>query len=168
MLEVHDAGVETREPHLSLEHRDRSRAGVEEVNVPLSDHEQRLLEQMERALSAEDPKFASALQGHDLRRLHRRRVVQAAIGVAVGIALLLIGVIVKVIPLGVLGAVVMILSALLAVHSWRQMPSVEAAAASSGAGPRGPVRGRRKGRGSKAFMQRLEERWHRRRDGDGR
>ena len=35
--------------------------------MPLSEHEQRLLEQMERALYAEDPKFASALRGHVLR-----------------------------------------------------------------------------------------------------
>ncbi|GAA3106389.1 hypothetical protein GCM10020254_60330 [Streptomyces goshikiensis] len=31
--------------------------------VPLSEHEQRMLEQMERALYAEDPKFATALEG---------------------------------------------------------------------------------------------------------
>jgi len=140
---------------------------VEEVNVPLSDHEQRLLEQMERALYAEDPKFASALQGHDLRRMHRRRIIQASVGVAIGIAGLLVGVIVKVVPVGVLGVVVMILSALLAVHSWRQMPAADAA---SGSGPV-PLRARRSkgrsGKSSKAFMQRMEERWHRRRDGDG-
>jgi hypothetical protein len=144
---------------------------VEEVNVPLSDHEQRLLEQMERALYAEDPKFASALQGHDLRRRHRRRVIQAAIGVVIGIALLLVGVIVQVVALGVLGAVVMILAALLAVHSWRQMPAADSTARPAGATP-GPGHGhRRKARGqkaSKAFMQRLEERWRRRRDNDGR
>jgi hypothetical protein len=37
----------------------------EEVSVPLSEHEQRLLEQMERALYAEDPKFVSSLRGAD-------------------------------------------------------------------------------------------------------
>jgi hypothetical protein len=31
--------------------------------MPLSENEQRLLEQMEKALIAEDPKFASALRG---------------------------------------------------------------------------------------------------------
>ncbi|HNE89871.1 MAG TPA: DUF3040 domain-containing protein, partial [Actinomycetota bacterium] len=30
--------------------------------MPLSEHEQRLLEQMERALMAEDPKFATSLR----------------------------------------------------------------------------------------------------------
>jgi len=31
--------------------------------MPLSEHEQRLLEQMEKALYAEDPKFATSLRG---------------------------------------------------------------------------------------------------------
>ena len=43
--------------------------------MPLSEHEQRLLEQMEKALYAEDPKFATSLQsrGGMVRRLRRRR-----------------------------------------------------------------------------------------------
>ncbi len=51
--------------------------------MPLSEHEQRLLEQMERALHAENPKFASALQGADLRALFRRRALLAVIGFGV-------------------------------------------------------------------------------------
>src|SRR5665647_2386418 len=35
--------------------------------VPLSEHEQHLLEQMEQALYAEDPKFASQMQGSAAR-----------------------------------------------------------------------------------------------------
>ena len=38
--------------------------------MPLSDHEQRLLEQIERALYAEDPKFASTVRTTDLRYFH--------------------------------------------------------------------------------------------------
>ena len=45
--------------------------------MPLSEHEQRLLEQMERALYAEDPKFASSLRGKDPRSNFRRRVLLA-------------------------------------------------------------------------------------------
>ena len=48
--------------------------------MPLSEHEQRLLEQMERALYAEDPKFATALRGSDLRGRYRRRAAYGAIG----------------------------------------------------------------------------------------
>jgi hypothetical protein len=139
---------------------------VEEDTVPLSDHEQRLLEQMERALYAEDPKFASALRGSDLRRLHRRRVLKAAVGVFAGIALLLTGVIIQLVPLGVLGSVVMILSALLAVHSWRQIPGADgptpATPGRGAATPRG-----RAARGGRPIMQRIEDRWNRRREGNG-
>jgi len=60
--------------------------------VPLSEHEQRLLEQMERALYAEDPKFASALRGSDLRGHYRRRALLGAFGVVVGLALLPVGI----------------------------------------------------------------------------
>ncbi|NHC45573.1 DUF3040 domain-containing protein [Motilibacter aurantiacus] len=132
--------------------------------MPLSEHEQRLLEQMERALYAEDPKFASSLRGSDLRVLHRRRVVKAGAGFLVGIGLLLAGVITPLIPLGVFGAVVMIASALLAVHSWRQLPSPDAANAPGRSGPR-PAR---RQQGGRRFMDRVEERWNRRREDDGR
>ena len=40
--------------------------------MPLSEEELRLLEQMERALVEEDPKFASTLRGTSLRRSARR------------------------------------------------------------------------------------------------
>ena len=55
--------------------------------MPLSEHEQRMLEQMERALYAEDPKFASALDAGGLRTYTRRRVYQAIAGFVVGIVL---------------------------------------------------------------------------------
>ena len=46
-------------------------------NVPLSEEELRLLEQMERALVEEDPKFASTLRGTSLRSIARRRAIVA-------------------------------------------------------------------------------------------
>ena len=63
----------------------------QEGPVPLSDHEQRLLEQMERALYAEDPKFATTMRGADLRRRYRRRAVAAAFVFVIGIVLLMTG-----------------------------------------------------------------------------
>ena len=41
--------------------------------MPLSEEELRLLEQMERALVAEDPKLASTLRGTKVRQHQRRR-----------------------------------------------------------------------------------------------
>lgn len=78
--------------------------------VPLSEEELRLLEQMERALSAEDPKFASALRGTALRRAQRRHAVIAGIVLAGGVALLMTGVISRMWIVGVVGFLVMLAS----------------------------------------------------------
>ena len=53
----------------------RTASHVSEDSVPLSEEELRLLEQMERALSEEDPKFASTLRGTTLRQAARRRAI---------------------------------------------------------------------------------------------
>jgi hypothetical protein len=135
--------------------------------LPLSEHEQRLLEQMERALYAEDPKFASVLRGSDLRGRYRRRAFLGIVGVVVGLALLPIGVAGKIVPLSILGFLVMLGSAILAVTSWRRAP----APGDTTAAP-APPRGRGRGKAPKPpkvkFMDRLDERWRRRREGDGR
>ena len=59
--------------------------------MPLSEHEQRLLEQIERALVDDDPKFASTVRTGD-RRLKARRTMQlGALLIVVGLALLVGG-----------------------------------------------------------------------------
>ncbi|MFJ4679418.1 MULTISPECIES: DUF3040 domain-containing protein [Kitasatospora] len=120
--------------------------------MPLSEHEQRLLEQMERALYAEDPKFASALEGTGLRTYTRRRVYLAVAGFVAGIALLMGGLVTQVIWVSVVGFLVMLGCAVLAVTAWRRGPA--------GHGPRQAPPPRRK----TGVMDRMEQRWQRRRD----
>ena len=60
--------------------------------MPLSEHEQRMLEQIESALYAEDPKFASSVRGGRLRSTSSRRRLQAAALFAVGLFLLVAGI----------------------------------------------------------------------------
>lgn len=129
--------------------------------MPLSEHEQRLLEQMERALYAEDPKFASALRGANARARYRRRAVVAGVGFLAGVALLVVGAVTAIL-LSVLGFVVMLAAGLVAISSWRQIPP----AGEVGAGA--PKRSRTAARSTAGFMSRLEERWNRRREDDGR
>ena len=130
--------------------------------MPLSEHEQRQLEQMERALYAEDPKFASTMRGSTIRAHYRRRILFGAIGFILGVVLLMLG-LVQNIALGVAGFVVMLLSVWLAAASWRRLAHPgDAQAAAAGPG----VKGARKP-GKTSFMQRLEERWNRRRDSRG-
>lgn len=129
--------------------------------MPLSEHEQRLLEQMERALYAEDPKFASSMRGSDLRTRYRRRAVLAGFVFLLGVALLMTGAIITVYPLSVLGFVVMLSSLWYAVTSWRRVPP-GAEQAPFPTAVKGAPTVRRKRHAS--FMQRLEERWRRRRE----
>jgi Protein of unknown function (DUF3040) len=129
--------------------------------VPLSEHEQRMLEQMERALYAEDPKFATALEGSGLRTYTRRRVYQAVAGFLVGIALLMAGMVSQLIWVSVVGFLVMLGCALLAVTGWRRAPKPgEQTQGTAPGGARRADRPRRRGR----MMDRIEERWQRRRD----
>ena len=82
--------------------------------MPLSDHEQKMLEQMEQALAAEDPKFASQMQGAGLASLQRRRWLVGAVGVLVGLGLVIVGVNTSM-WVGALGFAVMVASAVYAV-----------------------------------------------------
>ncbi|MEU3652653.1 DUF3040 domain-containing protein [Streptomyces sp. NPDC032161] len=130
--------------------------------MPLSEHEQRMLEQMERALYAEDPKFATALEGSGLRTYTRRRVYQAVAGFLVGIALLMAGMVAQQIWIGVVGFLVMLGCAVLAVTGWRKAPKPgEHPAADVGGANRRPKQRR-------TVMDRIEQRWQRRRDEQGR
>ncbi|MFJ9771534.1 DUF3040 domain-containing protein [Kitasatospora sp. NPDC101157] len=123
--------------------------------MPLSEHEQRLLDQMERALYAEDPKFASALEGTGLRTYTRRRVYLAVAGFVVGIGLLMGGMVVPdQIWVSVVGFLVMLGCAVFAVTGWRRGP------AGQGSGPRQAAAPRRRA----GMMDRVEQRWQRRRD----
>jgi hypothetical protein len=135
--------------------------------VPLSEHEQRLLEQMERALHAEDPKLASTLQGNRLRRRLRQRLLAAAAGVLVGAAVLGYGVYARRIALDVAGAAVLVGCGWLAWTTWRRVPApgqiVPAFRLRGRSAPK--AAGRKPGGGT--FMQRMELRWSNRRDREG-
>ena len=130
--------------------------------MPLSEHEQRMLEQMERALYAEDPKFATALEGSGLRTYTRRRVYQAVVGFLVGIALLMAGMVAVQIWLSVVGFLVMLGCAVLAVTGWRKAPKP-----GEQPGVPGSSAARRQSRPRRSMMDRIEQRWQRRRDEQG-
>ncbi|MFC1412417.1 DUF3040 domain-containing protein [Streptacidiphilus sp. N1-12] len=123
--------------------------------MPLSEHEQRLLEQMERALYAEDPKFATALEGTGLRARTRRTVYLASAGFVVGVALLMGGMVTRLWWLSVVGFVVMLGSTVLALTNWRRAPRLGVADPRTGE----PLRRRKAG-----VVDRMEQRWQRRHD----
>lgn len=134
--------------------------------MPLSEHEQRLLDQIERALYAEDPKFASTVRGARLRKPSRRRRMQGIALFVLGVALLVFGVMLPFKPAGIpvvslLGFLVMFVGALLTLTALRHGGD---AAAEEGEGPRPPGGESAHRRGS--FSQRMEERFKKRFDGE--
>jgi len=145
--------------------------------VPLSEEELRLLEQMERALVADDPKLASTLRGTRMRQHARRQMIGGILVFLVGVALLMSGAVLPNIALGVLGFVVMLGSAYLTLTSWRGQSSSTFEAATGGASDPSGLRviqggkaRRGKSKGSSrhgSMMDRFEERWRRRRDQNG-
>jgi len=132
--------------------------------MPLSENEQRMLEQMERALYAEDPKFATQLRGSDARKFYRKRLLVAATGFALGIVALLGGAVANIPPVAVIGFLLMLGSAWLGISSWRRIPA-EGEIGSFPAGGAKPAGGKKTGPG---FMNRMEDRWKKRRDEMGR
>jgi hypothetical protein len=138
--------------------------------VPLSEHEQRQLEQIEQALRAGDPRFANAVRAADPRVRYRRRVIEAALGFLAGVGLLLAGVVINVALIAVAGFMVMLACSLWAVTNYRRMTGsttgrVPAEGRRSGE-KRRAARDRRAGQQARSgLMERLEERWHRRREG---
>jgi hypothetical protein len=136
--------------------------------VPLSEHEQRLLEQMERALYAEDPKFASSLRGKSARSSLRRRVLLAGVGFVLGLVMLMTGLVASIIWVSVVGFLLMLGGAFFAVNSYRVAATAAQFGVVEGGGTVRPARpaGRRPsgGHGHGGLMQRFEDRWNRRRE----
>jgi len=140
--------------------------------VPLSEHEQHLLEQMEQALYAEDPKFASQMQGSAARARLRRSIAIGVAGVIAGLGLVFLGV-AKASPWwGAIGFALMVGGVAYAIRPAKTPKATLGAVARDGsvrahmpAGRSG--KSRQAGKGSKVakqgLMRRLEERWDRRR-----
>ena len=137
--------------------------------MPLSEHEERMLDQIERALEADDPKFAHAVRTSDPRVHYKRRAIKAALGFLLGVALLLAGVISKVIEVGVAGFLVMLASSMWALTSWRRIgggsPAAQGPSSVTVLKRRRRRRQRQRRPGGQGFMERMEERWRRRQEG---
>ncbi|MCV7018949.1 MULTISPECIES: DUF3040 domain-containing protein [Mycolicibacterium] len=133
--------------------------------MPLSDHEQRMLDQIESALYAEDPKFASSVRGGTLRAPSTRRRLQGAGLFVIGLAMLVAGVAFKATMIGsfpilsVIGFVVMFGGVVFAITG----PRVAGGRDRSGPPSSGSRQRRPKGGGG-SFTSRMEDRFRRRFD----
>jgi len=135
--------------------------------VPLSEHEQRQLEQIEQALYAEHPRFAKAVRSADPRVHYKRRVIYAAVVFVAGVVLLPVGIATSFIPISVIGFVIMLASCYWAAISYRRMNGLATGRIQfkdRRAGRRDRGKGSR-GRSGTGIGERLEERWRRRQEG---
>jgi Flp pilus assembly protein TadB len=121
--------------------------------MPLSEHEQRLLDQLEQQLHADDPKFASHMEAAGSRSLSTRHIVVGALVAVAGILVLLVGISAQIIAVGVLGFLIMGAGVYWATT---RRPS------------RGRTAGPRRSPSKGGFMSSLEDRWDQRRNGDER
>ena len=132
--------------------------------MPLSEHEQRMLDQIESALYAEDPKFASSVRGGSLRAPSTRRRLQGAALFVTGLALLVSGVAFKATMMGsfpilsVIGFIVMFGGVVFAITGPRVSGKREAPT------DIGAARRKRAKGGSGSFTSRIEDRFRRRFD----
>jgi Protein of unknown function (DUF3040) len=133
--------------------------------MPLSDHEQRMLDQIESALYAEDPKFASSVRGGGLRAPSARRRLQGAALFVIGLAMLVCGVAFKATMIGsfpilsVFGFLVMFAGVVFAITGPRMGKGRDNSGAEQGA----PRQKRGKSSGG-SFTSRMEDRFRRRFD----
>ena len=122
--------------------------------MPLSEYEQRVLEQMERQLRSDDPKLASTLNSR--AGSATRTWLIASVGGLAGLGMLIGGAASGMTWLGVLGFVTMFGAALVAFSGPRKRPTPVKGVA--------PAKGQSPAAKKASFLSRVEERWERRRD----
>jgi Protein of unknown function (DUF3040) len=119
--------------------------------MPLSDHEKRLLAEMEAALEQDDPRLVSTLTGK-ARTRKASRVLAGGVTVLVGMAIIISGLIAKVVPVGIAGFLVALAGLVLIFSNLSALG--DGAPGQRGTRSPGPKKG--------GWSSRLEERWERR------
>ena len=134
--------------------------------MPLPEDEQRQLQEIERALYEDDPKFAHRIRVGDPRVRYERKLIQVLPGVVIGAGLLAAGAVTHRVYLEAAGVVIMLLSLVWAVVSRRRYVAGVRPARSRARTATGTRR--RPGQTRRArMMERIEERWRRRHEGHG-
>ncbi|GAA4154300.1 DUF3040 domain-containing protein [Gryllotalpicola daejeonensis] len=131
--------------------------------MPLSEHEQRLLDEMERNLYQNDADFVANISQTPRRKPAYRAIVLGVLLAVIGVAVLVLGVAISLAIVGILGFLVMFVGVLVAITPGRRrggdpLFTAQGGSAQSGSGTRQ--------KNSSDFMDRLGERWDKRQDGD--
>lgn len=121
--------------------------------MPLSEYEQRVLEQMEQQLRSDDPKLADTISGASVRR-PRNVILGTLLGLA-GVGLLIAGVATTYVVLGIVGFLAMFAGVMLAISRPKHTEKTQSSGSSGQ-----PAKKKSNG----GFMAKLEDRWDNRRD----
>jgi hypothetical protein len=113
-----------------------------------------MLDMMEQQLAAEDPKFASQMQGSGLAALQRRRWIVGVVGALAGLGLVLVG-INTTMWVGAIGFALMVAAVAFAATPPRK---ARLGVVQQDGGVQAKGRGKRKS----SLIDRLDERWERR------
>ena len=134
----------------------------------LPEDEQRQLQEIEQALCRDDPKFGRRMRAGDPRVHYERKLLQALLGVVIGAGLFAAGAVTHRVYLEAAGVVIVLLSLVWAVVSWRRYVA-GARTARSGAGTKTATGTKHQpGQTRQArMMARMQERWRRRQQGNG-
>jgi hypothetical protein len=136
--------------------------------MPLPEDEERQLQEIEQALYRDDPKFGRRMRASDPQVRYKRKLIQAQLGIVIGVGLLPAGAVTHRVYLEAVGVVIVLLSLAWAVVSWRRYvartrPGGSGAGTTTAKGTK-----RRPGQGRRArMMKHMEQRWRRRQEGNG-
>lgn len=125
--------------------------------MALSEHEQRLLDQLEQQLHADDPKFAHSMASSSQRSMSTRRIVLGSLIAVGGILVLLLGIANQLILVGVAGFVIM--------GAGVYFATTTAKVAGDGPRPGKSAKATSTSRGN-GFLSTLEEKWDERKRDD--
>lgn len=116
--------------------------------MPLSEHERKLLAEMEAALTQDDPRLVSTLSGK-IRTPQGSRVLVGVIALFGGMAILLAGLIAKIPAIGIAGFIISLVGAFLIISNFST-------------GVMNNAVGNKSSKNKKSWGNRLEERWDKR------
>jgi Protein of unknown function (DUF3040) len=136
--------------------------------MPLPEHEQRQLQEIEQALYRDDPKFGRRMRASSPQARYKRKLIAAQLGFVIGVGLLPAGAVTHRVYMEAVGVMIVLLSLAWAVVSWRRYvtgvrPARSGAETATAKGTKHQPGQTRRAR----MMKRMEQRWRRRQDGSG-
>lgn len=108
--------------------------------MPLSEDEQRQLQQIEQAVYRVDPRFGRLMRAGDPRVHCARRLMRALPGVVIGAGMLVAGAVTRGVYLEAAGVMIVLLSLVRAVVTWRDTARAAQSRNQDGDGHEAPAR----------------------------